>query len=591
MSDPRGGGALNVAWARSLLSALSSLGVVEVQVAPGSRSTPLVLAAAGVPDLKLRVHLDERSAAFFALGVGRRSRIPSAVITTSGTAVANLLPAVVEASMSDVPLLLLTADRPPSLRGRDANQTIVQPGIFGSFPRAAVDAPLPRAELLEDGVPGALARSAVAAALGHPPGPVHLNLPFDKPLHPDPPYVPAVSERADAARGLPDPDDSGERAAAEEAARLIGRCLEAARRPILLAGPAADPDRDGPAILEFGRRLGIPVLADPLSGARFHESGPDGVIGSAAFLLGVDGVVTRLRPDLILRTGRSPTASTVERALADWAAAVQVVLDDGSLEKDHQGLADHYLRASPSRVLPEVEGRAGDAAWRRVWARHEDVAWGAIQEGARLPGNEGGAVAAALSAAPSGSTFFVSNSMPVRDLDGYGRPGLARVRVLGNRGASGIDGIVSTVLGVAVAGPEPVVAVLGDLAFLHDLNGLLAARSEDVDAVLVVVDNDGGGIFHMLPIRAFEPAFTPYFATPHGLELRHGARLFGVDFIDVSSPDEVAAAVAEGVAAGGVRVVRIRTDRETNRRRHEETAALVEARVNEISIEGSHDPA
>ena len=447
------------------------------------------------------------------------------------------------------------------------------------------------------------------AAFGPPPGPVHLNLPFDKPLHPPAdsgaPRGPGetaggaeVAVRGPASPGAAPPSVTTDEvrpgqgpgdASIIQAREEVTRRLAEARRPLLVAGPSRSPDLDGPRILDFGRRWAVPVLADPLSGARFDRSGAGGVVGGASFFLRVPQVLERLRPDLIIRTGRSPTSAALEHALETWSAAFQVVVDDGSLEKDHQGLADLYLRAPVAQVLDGGPEMPRSRQWSDLWRHHEEAAWQGIRAGRDLPGNEGAVVAAALRASPEGASFFVSNSMPVRDVDGYGRPGDAAVRVLGNRGASGIDGIVSTILGVSAAGDEPVVGVVGDLAFLHDVNGLGASRFEGLDAVLVVIDNDGGGIFHMLPIRAFEPAFTSYFATPQGVDLRHGARLYGVPFRDAASPEEVGAAVEEGIRAGGVHVVRIRTDREVNRRCHEKTVELVEEQMREITTEESHE--
>lgn len=645
-------GEFNFTWAREIVGALVRGGVTEVEIAPGSRSAPLVLAVRSFLDLRAHVHLDERSAAFFALGYGRRAGRPAAVVTTSGTAVANLLPAVVEADISDVPLVILSADRPPRLRGADANQTIDQVGIFGARLRYEADLPVPEPDAL--GRAGGIASEALARAVGPPAGPVHLNVPFEKPLQPSSPAAMEVGGRptgtgnrpmetrddlAEPPRQLSPPAEAIARGAA-----LVAAKLAAARRPILVAGPSAAPSTEGPALADFAERLGVPLLADPLSGARFaapasapaptgtdEQADPDTksrpplphvppptVCGAYDHYLRDPTVVAKLAPDLILRTGRTPTSATLEAALEHWRDAMQVVIDDGSRPKDHQRLADEYVRAPASSVLAHIAAQATVAAqptvaadatvvvqaavahttipadhitisadhitipatepasrsptahWRTLWSRAEAAAWSAVADALDDPSNEGAHAAAVLRALPSNATLFVSSSMPVRDLDAYGRPAPTGVHVLANRGASGIDGIVSSTLGCAAAADGPVVGLLGDLAFYHDMNGLLATRDPELNVVLVLVDNDGGGIFHMLPIRNFEPAFTPYFATPHGLDFRHAARLYGIPLHEAHTPAEAAQAVTAAVRRPGTEIVRVRTDRETNRRRHEE---------------------
>ena len=563
------GGELNLAWARAILTTLAEYGLEEIEIAPGSRSAPLVLASRSLPGLNTRVHLDERSAGFFALGYGRCHLGPAAVITTSGTAVANLLPAVVEADMSDVPLLLITADRPPEMRGADANQTIMQPGIFGDRVRFAADLPLPtRAGLKETGANSLLAavRKAASHAMGPPAGPVHLNVPFDKPLQPDSPdgldlKGPGEEQRLD----LPSLEvalEDGE-AVPKGPWRRRAETRQAGPRPGGDAGasglrsPAARSWSPGrrpipawtvPQRRRFARERNVPVLADPLSGARFAaclgEGSPSPVLGAYDHLLRVPEVVAGFVPDLIIRVGRSPTSTAVESALVQWKPSTQIVVDDGGHRKDYQGLASHYLHASAGAVLERLASRDDDETrsrspherWTREWTELESVAWAAVEEDPPHPGNEGDYAATVIRSLPPGSSLFVSSSMPVRDVDGFGRPGPLDIEVLSNRGASGIDGVVSTALGCAAGGAGPVAVLLGDIAFYHDMNGLLATRDRELQVVFVVVDNDGGGIFHMLPIRDFEPAFTPYFATPHGLDFEHAARLYGLPFTDAANP-------------------------------------------------------
>ena len=610
-------GELNFAWARALLEALAEFGLEEVEITPGSRSGPVVLASRSLPGLNARVHLDERCAAFFALGYGRTHLGPAAVITTSGTAVANLLPAVVEADMSDVPLVLITADRPPRLRGADANQTITQPGIFGDRVRFEADLPVPSRHDLEGGGPHSfpeIARRAAQHALGPPGGPVHLNVPFDKPLEPPSPEGldlagPGEESTLDLSAAVSVADGrvtprgpwrrrSERRRRGRDQEAVLASRLEVARRPLLVAGPSSDPGLDGPAIGRFAVARRVPTLADPLSGARFDPAGdgasPSPVLGAYHHFLRLPEVVERHAPDLIIRVGRTPTSAVLEGALAEWSDSIQVVIDDGGHRKDHQGLADHYLHASAGAVLGTLAGdehadpvpapslTPGAIDWLHSWTDLEAATWAAIDEVPPQSDHEGDHAAALVRGLPSGATLFVSSSMPVRDVDAYARPAPRGLQVLGNRGASGIDGVISTVLGCAAGGAWPMAALVGDIAFYHDMNGLLAARDPELNVVFVVVDNDGGGIFHMLPIRDFEPVFTPYFATPHGLDFRHAARMYGLPFADVTTPEELEAAVAAAVARPGTEVIRVRTDRDTNRLRHREVRDRVARRLQEL---------
>ena len=602
-------------WAGVLLDELARAGVREVALAPGYRSAPLVMAAAADARLRVFTHLDERSAAFFALGVGKRARRPAAVITTSGTAVANLLPAVVEASYSEAPLLLLTADRPHRLRGADANQAIDQAGIFGRHVRDFVEAAPPEAAAAALVHLRTVAARAVASSLGRPAGPVHVNLPFAKPLAPIrvPGDVPEGFAAAHplAARGRPEAapltriEVRRSTPPAREVARLAARVREV-ERGLIVAGPSPEPERDGPAAKALAAATGYPLLPDALSGARFGEARGAPRIGGYDLFL--DGAPTReaLRPDLVLRLGASPTSANLLSLLQE-AGGEQWVIDGGDRWKDHLNLATDYLRAdvagyakalcaalargprrtggedvSPgARAAAERSDPSGEArdAWRGLWRRTERATARAVAESAE-GGDlfEGAVCAEVVRAAPPGSTIFVSSSMPVRDLDAFAFPRRKRLLVYGNRGASGIDGILSSAAGVAAGGDGPVLAIVGDVAFIHDMNGLLSAR-DHAEVIFVLVNNDGGGIFHFLPIRNFEPAFTRHFATPHGLDFAHAAALYGLPHERVGTLARLGSALERATARGGSRIIEVGTDRERNRRRRQAVRDAVLARL------------
>ena len=580
-------GTANSLWAGALADELARAGVTDVVLAPGSRSTPLVMAFATDERFRLRVHLDERSAAYFALGIGKAAARPAVVLTTSGTAAANVFPAVVEASLSETPLLVLTADRPHRFRDADANQAIDQVRLFGSYPKASFELAPPSVGGPELRHLRSLTGRAVGAALGPPAGPVHLNCPFDKPLEP------VAGSGEDFAREQPlaaggRPDGGAfvrvraSLGASPAAAELteIAALVRDTERGVVIAGPAASPEGFGGNAARLAAAASYPLLADPLSGARFGAAQGALVVGAYDLFLRDPEIRERLAPTLIVRVGRSPTSAALQGYLLHHSGVRHLLIDGGGRWKDHEALVTDYFVAHPGDALGALADRVeprDETGWRDAWA----LAEGTARAAAAAPGSEaheGELLAAVAATVPPRSTLFVSSSMPVRDLDAFGAPREDPVVVLGNRGASGIDGVVSTAFGAASVSRGPTVCVLGDVALFHDQNGLLWSREPDVDVVFVLVDNDGGGIFHMLPIRDHDPHFTRYFATPHGLDFRHSAALCGVALQDVDQAG-LAGALERSLAEGGSRILRVKTDRLINRRRHEEVAAAVRDRV------------
>ena len=606
MSDP----ADTTAWVRAFIDELARAGVEHVCLVPGSRSTPLVMACAREARIRMWVHLDERCAGFFALGLGKTTRCPAAVITTSGTAAANLFPAVIEASQAGVPLLVLTADRPLKLRGTDANQTIDQSHLYGSFVRESLDAGEPSAGDLR-GVRG-LACRAVVATWGTDPGPVHVNFPLDKPLEPvelseeqvaslrsaDPIGVDGLVDGAPIVSvvgqlwGVPIQDE----------VRAVTAALAGGSRGLIVAGPVSDPETVGPAIGNLACATGFPVLGDPLSGVRFSEHCTEYAV--TAYDLFLQGLTPRdpsgpdassphaklreaLTPDVVIRIGGAPVSSSLLAFLSELAHVPQVRITSSHCWKDHLGVASLSVRAEVASFIRAVgyqwSAAKAPPSWRERWRAIDQAARQAVcdfrtsEAGDAL---EGDVLAAVVAGVPEGTTLFVSNSMPVRDLDAFGGGGKP-LRVYGNRGASGIDGIVSTVAGIAAAsdGRSPIVAVVGDVAFYHDMNGLFAIAQHRLDIVFVVINNDGGGIFHMLPIRDREPEFTQYFATPHGLDFRHTADLYGIPYRCVDHPSGAADALGEVLAGTGPRILEVRSDRDQNQRSREAVAEAVRRAV------------
>lgn len=561
-------------WARAVAEELARHGLRHVAVGSGSRSAPLVEAFTRDARFEVHPHVDERSAAFFALGIGAATGSAAAVVTTSGTAAANLFPAVIESSQSDVPLLVLTADRPARLRAFDANQTIEQPGLYGGYPRAAFDLPVPTGSAADLTLLRAACARAWAWTLAAPAGPVHVNLQFEKPLEPTP-VEGDVEEGVGGAPGLGGAREDGRphtgvwspAAVSEGALAALAERVAAADRPVVACGPTHDPAR-GAAAVALARALAAPLLADPLSGGRFAPGAPGTTIARADAVLGREDARAALAPDLVLRLGPAPTSAAVDRYLAAHAGIPQIVVDRGRRWKDHRGLASEYVLADPAAaaagLADRLRGSGADPGWRAGWLELEDAAVTALAPFLDGEWFEGAVAAEVAGAVETGATLFLGNSMPIRDVDAFAAARDEPVRALGFRGASGIDGNVSGALGAAHALGAPATALIGDLTLLHDVGGLLTARPLEVPFRLVVIQNRGGGIFHMLPIREHDPPFTRHIVMPQDVELAAVAAASRIPHRLTATLDDLRAELREHDRPPGIRLVEVPVDRHEN---------------------------
>jgi 2-succinyl-5-enolpyruvyl-6-hydroxy-3-cyclohexene-1-carboxylate synthase len=585
----------------ALVDALVRAGVRHFCVCPGSRSTPLALVIARHPGARLWMHLDERSAGFFALGMAKQQRAPVALVCTSGTAAANFLPAVVEAFQARVPLVVLTADRPHELREVGAPQAIDQVGLFGTHAKWFVD-------MAEPDESPATARSAAqigarAAALARqaPAGPVHLNCPYREPFVPLPDDVAPPWEQPGPARV-----SSGLRALAPEDLARLADELAGCTRGLIICGPQDDPALP-PALSRLAQALGYPLLADPLSGLR--SAAPPGAAPLTAYdaFLRDERLAALLRPELVLRFGAMPVSKPLLLYLQRHSGCRTIVADGGAgwpdpallatdmLAADGRLLAEGLLAAldrrpttndqrpttndegrrtkdersatNGQRPLTKDEGRKtkDESDWLCCWKAAERAARAAVAErmAATEEPFEGKVFAELAELLPEGATLFAGNSMPIRDLDTF-FPGGRGVRLLCNRGANGIDGVVSSALGAAAAGARPLVLAIGDISLYHDSNGLLAARSHGLDATVVLLNNDGGGIFSFLP-QAGEPEhFETLFGTPHGLDFRPLAELYGARYTRAEGWPAFRAALREALDTPGLKLIEVRTERQRN---------------------------
>jgi 2-succinyl-5-enolpyruvyl-6-hydroxy-3-cyclohexene-1-carboxylate synthase len=546
---------------------LARCGLREVVVAPGSRSTPLAMAFYDLERagrVRLHVRVDERSASFTALGLAKASRRPVAVLCTSGTAAANFHPAVIEAGESGVPLLVLTADRPPELRDTGASQTVDQVKLYGGAVRWYAEPGVP------EKAPGmaaywrSLACQAWAQAVGAAgtfPGPVHLNLPFRDPLLPGAPASPppAPPEWPEPLDGRPGGEPWTRVGGAVTAAPLD---LAWAERGIVVCG---DGDYDAAALVRLAERAGWPVLAEPSSGAR---RGPNALAGYQYLLASPEFMAVR-RPEVIVSAGRPglsrPQSSLVGLARSGGAPVRHVVVTQGPGRwADPQRAATDVAAGIRLTAPPgDAPGGAWLADWRRADAAAVRAADAVLEREETL--TEPALARELLAALPENALLWAGNSLSVRDIDLVMTP-RADVRVLASRGASGIDGTASTAAGAALAhaAAHPgaqAFALIGDLAFLHDAAGLAIGPAEPrPDLCLVVVNNDGGGIFEALEQAAFTGVFERMFGTPHGASVELLAAAFGIPYTLVEQPGEL----GKAVSGTGPRVVEARTGRAAN---------------------------
>ena len=573
---------------RAFAAELVAAGVTDAIVCPGSRSTPLALALRPAAGLRVRVMLDERAAGFFALGMARTSGRPVVLLATSGTAAAEFHPAVIEAELSRVPLVVLTADRPPELRDRGAPQTIDQERLYGRAAKWFAELPLSDGDPATEAHVRSVAGRAVATAAAGPAGPVHLNVPFREPLLPDGALDPDAANGAAPAVTTPFTSAiAGRPVLDEDVVAELAALLARTPRGLIVAGPDDDPELPV-ALAGLARATGFPILADPLSGARTGPHDRSHVVTRADQLVRPGGWIEAHRPDLVIRTGALPTSKPILQLLERTRPGLVVIDGDGGW-REPALLPATFVHADAAATARALTVRLGSnvrrTSWTRDWLDAERTAVRAMNawldaldepfEGAPFP--------ALASALPDGATLWAGNSMPVRDLDAWLPSTDRAITVRSNRGANGIDGVVSTALGSAAASEAPVALVVGDVSFLHDLNALVAARLHGLSATIVLVNNDGGGIFSFLPqAQPGVPAgsglpehYEELFGTPHGIDVGPIVAALGGEHRRVTHR-ELDAAVRESIGRPGVRVLELRTDRERNVLLHRGVAAAVQ---------------
>jgi 2-succinyl-5-enolpyruvyl-6-hydroxy-3-cyclohexene-1-carboxylate synthase len=553
---------------RAFVDELARCGMRAACTSPGSRNAPLVLSLANEPRLECHSHVDERCAGFFALGVAKASGLPVAVTCTSGTAAAELLPAAIEAFQARVPLLLLTADRPPELRENGAGQAVDQLKLFGSAAKWFVEV-----GVQDDAKPArvrwirTLACRAFWTALEDRPGVVHLNFPLREPLVTDEPLPaddtgrpegrPYVARRAPTAEPV-----------TPENIDALGELVSGARRGVLVAGRHERHTPLGRAAAKFCEAAGWPLLADPMSGARRGEA----AMAHYDALLRDEAFMQAHRPDLVLRVGDLPVSKPLRTWLANLQAVRQAALDREGAWQDPASVLSDSLALEPAAALAALTPPApADPDWLAAWRSADERAAEAILGVLANEEISEPAVAAELGVLlPESATLFVASSMPVRDIETVWPVREDPPRVLCNRGANGIDGTVSSAFGAAAASDGPVVLLIGDVALAHDIGGLLAAGRLQAQLTIVLLDNEGGGIFDFLPVANAAMAkvdniYTTHVATPTGLDAAKAAELYGLEYERAQTIPALRAALERTMAPKvGSTIVHVQTDRTAN---------------------------
>ncbi|HEY8763288.1 MAG TPA: 2-succinyl-5-enolpyruvyl-6-hydroxy-3-cyclohexene-1-carboxylic-acid synthase [Solirubrobacteraceae bacterium] len=564
---------------RALADELARCGMTQACTSPGSRSTPLVMSLVRESRIQCFSHIDERCAGFFAVGAAKASGRPVALSCTSGTAAANLAPAVIEAHHARVPLVVLTADRPPELRDVGAGQTIDQVKLYGGavkwfFEVGVHDATPERLRWIRT-----LACRAYWTALTGRAGPVHLNFPLREPLVLDAELPEDPTGRAgdrpyvtfDAP--APGPPAGGE---------------PPTGRVVLVAGGEPGAAHAGERLAAFATRAQIPLLADPLSAAR---RGP-AAIAHYDMLLRDPGFADAHRPQFVIRVGDLPTSKPLRGWLASLDVAAQIAIDPDGGWQDPDSVVGMRI-AAPFGALLRPDSTSADPpppmttpGWLDSWRSADATMAEAIRETLGDQLSEPLVAARLPEWLPPQATLFVASSMPIRDVELLAPASERAPRVISNRGANGIDGTVSSAFGVAAATEGPVVLLIGDVALAYDIGGLLAAGRLGLRLTIVLLNNDGGGIFHFLPVAREGDAFEEHVATPHGLDFAHAAALYGCGYEQPEDAASLNAAVAASIERAGTTIIEVKTDRQANLALHRRMAeaALAALRRSDLDL-------
>lgn len=546
---------LNVYWAANLVRALFQLGLREVVISPGSRSTPLTLAFAAHPGFRKHIAIDERSGGFLAMGLGKATGIPACLVCTSGTAVANYFPAVIEASQSGIPMIVLSADRPPHLRGIGASQTIDQVKIFGDYPVFFHEAGEPKNHTEALQRLRLAARQAVELAVTKP-GVSHINLAFSKPFEPTAEYLEALEKANEKdSRGsfqTPLPPEH----ITHLNHKLLTR-ISSAEFPVIIAGSSLRGKLPS-TIVELAKKLNAPVLVEP--GSNIANS-KHTITGFDGFLRNPD-IAAQLKPDLILRFGRDPISKALAQYIQRYAEVEQIRFFQGHHPTDESLTAPQFIQIGLDIHLEGINPTSEHKEWMQHWRRIQKK-FSTFREAQMYPSSpltDGYIFYQLSSLIPKNAFTMLSNSFPVRDMALFGNYDGKEIYV--NRGTAGIDGILSTTIGLSLSLDKAGVLFIGDIAFLHDSNALMNLKGLNQPLLIFVLNNGGGSIFKMLPIHAFRRKYAHYFETPHQVSLASLCKAHKIPYTLLTRAEQVIPVFEKNIEVGGAHIFECITDSE-----------------------------
>lgn len=539
-----------------LISALNEYGVKDVVISPGSRSTPLAYAFASSKEFQVVRHVDERSAGFLALGIAKAQAKPVVLLCTSGTAAANYFPAIVEAYYARIPLIVLTADRPHELRGVGAPQAIDQPNLYGHHVKWTVDLPIPDEDVHTLGhIERHMAR-ATSVAMTSPKGPVHINVPFREPLLIDfqDELSPITFKQAALGEIIPN---------VQTVAQLSGN-IRASQAGFIIVGEM-EQDTEIAHLWSFIRAVKWPVLVESLSHLRSNipaDCAPyiiehyDSILKNVAFK-------EHMKPDMVIRIGAQPVSKPLTLFLKSTMPNIYVAIDDDAQFRDPLLVTTAHIQAKVGAWLTTVEEQEAQSSYLEKWQQANKIATKHVEQYIIEQNDEGALAGVLFKMLPENTDLFSSSSMPIRDVDTFFSQTTKDVQVFANRGTNGIDGVVSTAIGTQLARKRPMYLLIGDLAFLHDSNGLIASRYQEIDLTVVVMNNDGGGIFSYLVQSTVEQHYEQLFGTPTGLKFDHLAAMYEAQYDAVQTKEDFEHVLTKPKNKP-VRIIEVQTNRQEN---------------------------
>ena len=564
----------NNLWTEVFVKQLSFAGVKFACISPGSRSTPLTYALAKNKKIKCFVNIDERSSAFFALGLAKASKTPVAVVTTSGTAAAELYPAIIEAYQQRVPLIICTADRPPELLNTGANQTINQHNLYKNHIRWFKNVGLPSITKLKLRRLQQTAYRAVEICAIKDKGPVHINFPFKKPLEPfsftdevDSLLLKAIDRSVKKIKQSMKKYDSGKLRKSKRFKEIVDLTLKS-EEGLIIVGPQDHNSNLRKLLVELSSLSGYPIIADASSQMRFNVGkNYKKILSEYHAFLKSNRFYNSHQPKIILQFGRTPTSSSLETFLGNCDAPRYMINEYGDWF-DPSRKAKSALKYNPEEFVKELNNflaelniKRNNSVWLENFNKVDALTWeikNKVVDKSTFP-SEPGIINKILEALPNKSKIMIGNSSPVRDFDNFASCSKKDFYIYVNRGASGIDGITSTALGIA-QNKAPVFLLAGDLSFLHDLNALAAANKYSAGLTIILINNNGGGIFESLPVSKERSVLKEYFLTPHNLDLKKIMTSFGVDYKLIKSWKDLTESIKNSAERNSLNVLEIKTD-------------------------------